>query len=102
MYTCITYIFICVCVFIYIYTHISICIYIHKYTYTYLHTYCNIPSRLFLVGYEESFLATQGPQAVAAYVSVARKHRLKVKMVLDGFIAPLTADNIVDFVPRKK
>jgi aryl-alcohol dehydrogenase-like predicted oxidoreductase len=29
-------------------------------------------------GYEKSFLQTQGPKAVAAYVAVARKHRLKV------------------------
>lgn len=29
-------------------------------------------------GYEQSFLQTQGPKAVAAYVAVARKHRLKV------------------------
>ena len=29
-------------------------------------------------GYEKSFLDTLGPQAVSAYVAVARKHRLKV------------------------
>jgi aryl-alcohol dehydrogenase-like predicted oxidoreductase len=29
-------------------------------------------------GYEQSFVQTDGPKAVAAYVAVARKHRLKV------------------------